>query len=256
MKTFWAFVLLLPALASAQRTTGVWDTAFRFAMDSADVASGKSVFSVSKPDVIVQVTKHHFGADMFEITAVQPGYPAELLKEQITRMCDILGVPARGLVAGTASIGNDPRLSSTKATFGTNGVIDREKGVLRITPIIQAFAGAPAPNTIHGITILFNGEEATPNVLRSYSTPGVRLQAVADQNPSVIEYRIQLLSQDPKQLELPDSSAVEQKAPQTSSTVQHSGVDWMLWVALTTGAAAAGVLVYFLMLRASARPRR
>jgi len=247
--------MALPMLVQGQHRRGVWDEAFAFALDSADVASGKSVFEITKPEVIVEVSKHRYGADMFSITAVNPNYPPDLLRLQAIRICEIVGTPARGLFAGTTSIRSDPRLNSTRATFATNGVIDRDKGILRISPIIQAFAGARPPYTVHGIMILFNGEQPTPNVLRSYRTPGLRLQAIAVQNPPVVEYRIQLLSQDPKLLEVPDSLPAEQE-PLTASTLPSSGADWSLWIPLLAGAAAAGVLVYLLMLRATDRTHR
>jgi hypothetical protein len=225
-------------------------------MDSADVASGKSVFQVSRPDVIVSVTKHPVGADMFEISAVTPNYPDVLMRRQIEKMCEILGVPARGLIVQTVRVGGESKITSTRATFATNGVIDREHGILRIAPIVQGFAGAPAPYTVHGMTIMFNGEQPSPNVLRSYSTADIRLQAIANVNPPVVEYRIQLLSQDPHELDVPDSTPAEQNGTPISSTVQQNGVDWSLWIALFAAAVAASVLAYFMLIRSSAKPRR
>lgn len=254
MKFLWALIVCLPALALSQG--GVWDSAFRTAMDASDVASGRSVFQVARPDLIIQVEKHRVGADMFEIVAVDPSYPAELLQEQANKMCDLLGVPARGLLVGKSTITGNPRLSSTKATFATDGVIDREKGILRIEPILKAFAGAPAPHTVRALTIMFNGEKPNPNVLKSFETEGLRLQAIANENPPVIEYRVQLLSQDPAQLSVPDAAPVEQKPVPSASTVQQNGVDWTLWISLFAAAAAASILVYFLMLRSTAKPRR
>jgi hypothetical protein len=257
MKFIWGIVLILPTLAFGQQGSGVWDSTFQFAMDSADVASGKPIFESAKPDVIVQISKHQYGADMFEITAVKPYYPVELLVEQINKMCDIVGVPARGIRAGQAGIGGDPRLTSTRATFATNGIIDREQGILRIEPIIKAFAGAPRPYTVHGLLVLFNGEQPTTHVLKSYMTPGVRLQGASLENPPAVEYRIQLLSQDPKLLEVPDTGVPpEQNQPQTASTVQQTGFDWLLWISLSAAAIASSILVYFFMLRATTKPRR
>ncbi|HVT13503.1 MAG TPA: hypothetical protein VHE55_14660 [Fimbriimonadaceae bacterium] len=257
MKLVWLAILLLPALVLGQQRPGVWDSAFRFVTDSADIASGKSAFLESRTDIIVQVKKHQFGADLFEITAVKPNYPADLLHSQVETMCSLIGVPARGLRVGSVGIAGSPRLTSTRATFATDGVIDRARGVLRVSPIIQAFAGAPEPYTINGISILFNGENPTPNTLRTYNGPGVRLQAIAMENPALIEYRVQLLSQDPKEVAVPDvpEPQSEQKARPTASTVQQNGVDWSLWIPLCVGAVAAGTLVYFLMLRASGKPR-
>ncbi len=257
MKLVWMAILLLPSLVLGQQRPGVWDSAFRFVTDSADIASGKPAFLESKTDVIVQIKKHPFGADLFEITAVMPNYPADLLRSQVEKMCSLIGVPPRGLAVGPVGIAGNPRLTSTRATFATDGVIDRKQGILRISPIIEAFAGAPEPYTVNGLSILFNGEQPTTNTLRTYNGPGVRLQAIALEAPTLIEYRVQLLSQDPKQVAVPDAPIpqTEQKTQSTASTVQQNGVDWSLWIPLFAAAAAAGTLVYFLMLRASGKPR-
>lgn len=246
---------LAPMLTFAQG--GVWDTVAKNLEDAADVASGKSVFQVAKPDIIIQVSKHRFGADMFEVAAVNPAYPPELLKSQLAALCDSIGVPARGLVAGKASIGGDPNRSATKASFATDGIIDREHGILRIEPIIKAFAAAPAPFTVHGLMISFNGESSGPSILKSFSSPGLRVQAIADQNPPAIEYRVQLLSQDRSQLNLPEpppAPTPEQRGVADTSTDRREGVSWILWLALILGAAAAAVLVYFITMRATAKP--
>lgn len=255
-RVLWILVLFLWVGASGQTHPGVWDTVYRFATDSADIASGKSVFQVAKTQIIVQVSKHRFGADMFEITAVDPSYPPDLLRQQAARIGELAGTPDRGLAVGKVNVGGDPKLASARATFATNGIIDRDKGTLRVSPIIQAFAGAPEPYAVHGMMILFNGERPTPNVLRSFATPGVRLQAVADVDQPSIEYRIQLLSQDPALLDVPDTARTEQKTPPIASTEQRNGVDWSLWIALFVAAIATGVLVYYLMMRASAKGRK
>src|SRR5579871_4178584 len=152
MRRVIAIIALLPTLAFGQSRSGAWDAIADYAGQSADIASGKSVFQVSKPDILVQVRHHPLGADIFEISAVQPNYPGQLMADQVNRLCQILNDPPRGLQVFSAQIGD---IRSTRATFATDGVIDPAHGVLRIEPIIQAFAGAPAPNTVHGLTILF-----------------------------------------------------------------------------------------------------
>lgn len=238
---------------------GVWDSAFRTITDAADVASGKSLFKVAQTDVIVQVKKHPYGADLIEITTVKPNYPVDLLRAQATKIGELAGTPDRGLIVASSALGGDARLTATRATFATNGIIDRDKGLLHLTPIVQAFAGAPAPYTVHGLTILFNGEQPTSNTLRSFSNAMVRLQAMALQSPPSIEYRVQLLSQDPADLVVPDSAQEappEQNPGPRASTVQREGVDWGLWIPLILAAGAAAVLVYFVMLRMTGKPAR
>jgi hypothetical protein len=243
-------------LAAAQDRGGAWDALFRYAMQSSDLASGKTVAEVARPDVIVQITRHRLGANMFEVTAVTPGYPTDLLHAQVEKLGQLAGSGVRGVAVGQYTIGGDRKLTFTKATFATDGIIDRERGILHVTPIIQAFAGAPAPYTVSGMQIIFSGETAGPKTLKSYSSPGVRLQAKENASPPMVEYRIQLLSQNPADLIVPDESVPEQNAPKIASTVQRSGFDWGLWIPLLFAAAAASILVYFLIVRAAAKPRR
>jgi hypothetical protein len=250
-----AFILGLSSFSVAQERTGVWDEAFQTASDAADLASGKSVFNVARPDVIIQIKHHTMGTDIFEISTVIPNYPPELLQAQVEKLCSILNVPARGLQVIKAGISGDSKVTTTRATFGTAGIINLEQGIVNLEPILQAFAGASEPNTVDGITIMFNEMKATPHMLRSFSSTAVRLQAISNENPPVVEYRVQLLSQDPAAIKVPSSAESEQKAPPVASTVQQKGVDWTLWIALIGGAVAAATLVYFLMLRTSTKPR-
>lgn len=249
-------LLIASTVALAQEKTGVWGEAFQQSSDAADRASGRVPAQGVRPDIIVQVKKHRMGADMFDIMAVDADYPPELLRSQVEKLCSILQVPARGLNVGHQKMAGADNITSTRALFATNGVIDTESGTLRIEPIVKAFAGAPEPHVVHGITILFNGLEAQPQMLRSLNTAGLRLQAVANVDPPVLEYHIQLLSQNPDDLDIPDAAQPEQNPPPSASSVQQKGVDWTLWLSLLAGAVAAGILVYFLMLRASAKPGR
>lgn len=255
LQLFLACVLGLLCVSTAQNANGVWDEAFQTAMDASDLASGKSLFNVARPDLIVQIRPHPMQADIFEITTVNPDYPPDLLQAQVEKLCSLAGASPRGLKVERTAIGGDPRLATTKASFATNGIIDQQKGTLNIEPILRAFAGAPEPHTIDGITIMFNGVKATPNMLRTFTNTAVKLQAIANENPPVVEYRVQLLSQDPDAILVPSGAPTEQKPPPVASTVQQKGVDWTLWIALLVGAAAAGILVYFLMLRTSTKPR-
>lgn len=211
--------------------------------------------TMPRPDIVVQVAEHRMGADMFVVTAVEPGYPVDLLRNQVKRMCELGGTPARGLAVGPVDLSGDPKLAFTKATFATNGFIDQKSHVLRLEPIAKAFAGAPAPHTIHVLAVTFNGEAVGPATLKSFTSDSVRVEATANQNPPVVDYRIQLLTQNPEAIRIPDRAQAEQKPAADASTVR-GGMDWGLWIILIAAAAAAALLVYFFTLRATAKPRR
>ncbi len=250
-------VLWTAMLAFAQSSLDpAWQDVYKYSIDSANLASGRSVFQVTRPDVIVEVFKHQLGADMFDVTAVDPAYPLQLLQDQCTKIGELSGHKIRGLAAGKYRVGNDPRMVFSKASFAIDGIIDRQAGILHLEPIIKAFAGATAPMTVKAISVIFNGEAPTRQTLRSFQNQDMRVDATVNKRPAMIEYRVQLLTQDPNALSVPDASPTEPVTVIPSTPQSRSGAKWIMWIALALAAVAAGVLVYFLLLRSAPKPRR
>lgn len=211
--------------------------------------------TMPRPDIVIRIAKHRMGADMFVVSAVAPGYPVDLLRRQVQRLGELGGTPVRGLGVGPVDLSGDPKLAFTKATFATNGFIDQKNHILRLEPIAKAFAGAPSPYTVHGIAVTFNGEAVGAATLRSFASDAVKVEATFNRNPPVVDYRIQLLTQTPEAIHIPDRAQAEQKAAADASSVR-GGWDWRLWIILIAAAGAAALLVYYFTLRATARPRR
>lgn len=227
MRAVCLLLLLLSALASAQP-------------------------SRSGTDLLITITPNaRTDTDLVEMSAVKPGYPQPLMQGQAEELGRRLGVPARGFIGQNYKIGAQV---FTKCTFGTNGLVDKQTGKLRLTPILQALVGAPEPFTVKGLIIIFQGVTPTTDTLKEFGSPGVRLVANATGNPPQIEYRVDILSQNPDEVTVPDGVR-EQKLPPTPSTVQHKGFDWSLWLPILAAALAASFIVYFLLLRASPRRR-
>ncbi len=204
-------------------------------------------------DLLITVTPNfRTGTDRVELAAVKAGYPQDLMQQQANALCRNLGSSARGFIGQNYKIGDQ---TFTKCSFGTDGLVNRTTGQIRLTPLVQAFAGAPSPYTVEQMIIIVQGMQPTGNTLREFGSKAVRVQTNSTPSPPQIEYRVALLSQDPADLVIPDERTPEQKTPANTSTQRQKGLDWTMWVAIFTAALAAAFIVYFLLLRTSTRSR-
>lgn len=216
--------------------------------------SQPSVFITTKADIVITVNKHDTGADIVEVSPVKRDYPPKLLNEQIMRLGENLKSSVRGLQMYVYQMDpKDRRLDVLKAKFAVNGIIDRENRVLHIEPIVKAFAGAPEPYTIKGMSLLFNGEAPVKGrTISKLNTSSLRAEAIfTDTMPAGIEYRIELLEQDPNKLRFPDRHEEPQKVVQASKGDKRA----LIVVLFGVAAVALGALVYFSMLRTAAKQR-
>jgi len=214
----------------------------------------RSLFLTVPPQVSVVVRKHQTGADMVFVTMLRSGYPEDLLRSQLQRLGELVGDVPRGLAvarvpAGTAA----KKLDFLKAEFAVSGLIDRQAGKVRLEPIVKAFAGAPEPYTIRGMMILLDGEPLTDRMIGRYEKQGaVRLEAMPSlgerELPAGVEYRVELLAQDPSKIVIPDSA--QPATPVAPPSEQERASPNVLVLILGAVAAlAVGVLVYLALLR-------
>ena len=220
------------------------------AQTSGGTAPG-GLFTTVKTQIAVRVWKHPVGADMVEVTALEPAYPGQLLRSQVEMLGSKLHSIPRGLTVFRNEI--SPGMSFTKATFAVDGLIDRTKHLLHISEVVQAFAGAPPPFTVTGMSIIYDGETPSANTPRSFDSRAVSLDSQLSTSPALIEYRVQLLSQDPGSLAIPE--VLEQKNDAAPSKAAKAGTDWTLWSLVAISAVAVFALVYSLVLKATAKPR-
>lgn len=212
------------------------------------------IFLKVKTDLTIVVHKHSTGADMVEITMRDPNYPADLLASQVGTMSSLLGTPARGLVVGKRSIqgGAGNQFSFVTATFATNGIILPDGG-FRIEPFLKAFAGAPAPFTIQGLTLDFEGQRPTKKTVQHFAPKnGVVVGEGRFTNTGVlkgIEYRVALLTQNPKQITFPDRYEPQKAAPPVPLLPKKDETKWLLILSFIGIGIAGGALVYFALLR-------
>lgn len=219
---------------------------------------GQSLFQTVRPDALVLVKKHPSGADIVEISMTAPGFPPEVLQERATAICTELGYGPHGLSVYTDQIGNESRsMQFLKARFGTNGLIDSQSGVLRLQPIVRAFAGIAAPHTVKGLAITFDGVRPTSQTLQKFKSKSVSLEAQYNPPPaSGLEYRIDITGQDASQITIPErAEPIAQKAPSESKTETQPTPTWITGLLLAVTALSFGALVYFGFLRFNARRR-
>src|SRR5688572_11977739 len=108
--------------------------------------NGTSLFLGGRPDATIRIKEHSTGAADVEVTILAADYPAVLLKQQMEDLGTRLGNAPRGLTVYSDQIrGASAKLAFLKAKFAVTGLIDRANSRLNMTPLIQAFAGAPDP---------------------------------------------------------------------------------------------------------------
>lgn len=211
-----------------------------------------------RQDVSVVVQEHErTGADLVTVTVLNPEYPADLLRSQIESIGRALQSEPRGLVLFEQKMGSGDgaELVFLKASFAVDGLIDRRLGELRISPILQAFAGAPEPFTVRGISLVFDGERPGPNTISAIETAGLRGEARVMPGDSGLEYRFELRTQDPKLLVVPDRRPEPTEVSEPS--VGRGFLPPWVWIAIVAAGVGAGLLVYLALLRAgSPRSRR
>ncbi len=194
------------------------------------------------PQATVVVRKHPMSADMVEITVLDPGYPAELLGQQVARLCETTGAPARGLSITRNSLGNGPNLVFLKATFATNNLVDVPSDSVNLQAIVRALVGGPPEHAIRSLLVSFPEGPLTANPLKSFRTNAVVLSGESVASPPELEYRIVALTQDPERIVIP----VRYDAPKAESAAGGGRRSRLPVLLALVGVAGIGVgaLVY------------
>ncbi|MDQ2986841.1 MAG: hypothetical protein M3R13_09005 [Armatimonadota bacterium] len=219
---------------------------FAALLAGASVAQDQPVLLSGRPDVIVHVRKSDIGADYVRIQALDANYPQELLRSQIEAIGRYNESQIRGLEVSYAGSGGSGRILS--ATFATDRLMDQAANTLELNAFAKAFAGAPAPNTVGVIAVMY--ETFTPSesvTVAQWADKNVEVSSHYDGNLKVVDYRIKLLSQNPEEVSIPTTIAESTKRSETTS---NKGFNPWLVTAIVAGAALLGLLVYFAL-----RPR-
>jgi hypothetical protein len=221
-------------------------------LGSAQTSNPPDLFTSLKTQITIRVSKHPTGADLVEITALDPNYPAETLRAQAEKICSEIGSTTRGLQVYKMSLGSGD-LTFLKATFGTIGILNGPQGI-KLQPLARAFAGGTGPSLVEGIDVIASGVTPLPDTLGRWDSKEVIVQGLPPAG-TVLEYRIKLLSQDPKAIVIPDLSN-PQAQNAASRGIQSGPSRWIIWILVVIGALAVGAIVYNLALRSSPRTGR
>ncbi len=217
--------------------------------DSDMEARRQALETMVSPQVNIRISEHATGAEIVEITMLDPEYPVSMVDGFAKKLGELAGSPPRGLKAGLVVIDEEKKLGFVRASFATDNLIDHVTQKLDLNTVIKAFLGAPEPNTIKTLQVVFEGEKPGARTLKSFTDPNLNYAVMGEvyQNPDSIEYRVNLATQDPQLINVPMNAdeAVKKKAN------PMSGPRITMPVAILIAAAgiALGALVYFAMLR-------
>jgi hypothetical protein len=197
-----------------------------------------------RPDVIVYVHGDPTGADLVRISMVDPKYPAETLQKQVNDLCAKLGEAPRALTIATYEMESVSGLKFLQANFGTVGLTDSD-GNANLAPLIQAFAGAPEPFTIHGMEVFYSDFDPPVKGPKDFTSSAVVVRGRMDNDPPQVEYSIKLLSQNPGEIMV--STKPPRAEPKVNQAPPAKSTPVLVWCLILIGGLAAGALVYFLL---------
>lgn len=203
------------------------------------------------PQVFVTVVKPQIGSDLVTVTAREEDYNPALLKFQCQQVGKFAGSESRGIEIKGANIGSQGTSGLVRATFACDGLINRENKSLNIDAIVKAFLGSPKP-MISSFLIQFEGEEASPQTIRRIVNQQYMLEGKNLTNPTGLEYRVEVLTQDTRAFTIPGSLS---EVPKVKETQPTNKLHPLVIPSLVVGLIAASALVYFAVLRPRPKPR-
>lgn len=213
----------------------------------------------SAPDAIVSVRRLPRGGELVSVGMRSSTYPPEVLRRQLNNLGQILGSGARGVTVRADSFRpGDPAATVIKGSCGVDGLIDRASGALNVQAVAQAFAGVAAPDTIHRLVLSFDGEVPGAKTIQRYTSPG--LAVFGRSLGSSVDYDVELRTQDPTKLVIPDTKTAEAAlaAAKQPPKLVSKPADPVVYVLVAVAGLAAGALVYCLILmlgrRSAGRP--
>lgn len=228
---------------------GVVTTAW--AQDGNSAPTEVSVPFSIPPQVFITVKKPEIGSDLVTITAREESYNPALLKFQCQQVGKFAGSESRGIEIKGADLGTQGTSGMVRATFACDGLINREKKSLNIDAIVKAFLGSPKP-MVSSFLIQFDGEVAGPQTIRRVVNEEYMLEGKNLTNPTGLEYRVEVLTQDTRTFTIPGSLS---EVPEVKETPQTNKLHPLVIPSLVVGLIAASALVYFAVLRPRPKPR-
>lgn len=196
-----------------------------------------------RPDIVITVKKSDVVADYVRLQALNPDYPADVLRAQIEAFGRCNGTQIRGLDVTYAGSEGPGRILT--ATFATDNLMNVAEGTLELNAFAKAFAGAEAPYTVSRLAVMYEGFVPKPNVtVAEWDDSSVEVSSHYDKNMKLVDYRVTLKTQDPEKISIPKVLTEPTKTAENPSSVVIN--PWSI-AAVVGGAALLGVLVYFVL---------
>ncbi len=225
---------------------------FLFICAGFGAAQTPSVFEGSRPELVFTIEKQPIGTEIVDVTALDPNYDQNLLRDQLMDLGKRLGDGPRGLsiVYSSSEQMKDPKAPSTdpkfvRARFGMAGLVEGDK--LKINPILQSVAGGK----VKEIAIVFVGEKASPYRLKDYKDDATEIKAQSIDSPPSLEYRAKLLSAKADDYKVPDSYDNPNQAGEAKKAPASQGGPsmYLIVAGVVIAAVSIGLLVYSRMMR-------
>lgn len=208
--------------------------------------------NLQRPDVMVSAFRHPVGADMVKVRMLEPGYPLETLRAQVTEFGRRLGCAPRGLYVYGELLGPQETLETATAVFAVDGFTVPSTGAVRLAPLLQAFVAVPAKSPLKGFLVSIDKFAPTSQTVRGWTSTGVEL-ARTDLGPDSVEFRVVVKSQKPEDIDVPDTA----QAPRATVPTQpkgRPGLNPAVWGVLAAGLVLGGALVYLGLSANRSRP--
>lgn len=223
-----------------------------FAFGQSETGPTETPFA-TPPQVFVTVSKDQMGADLVRVTVRDANYNPALLQFQCNTIGKFANGNARGIEIKSRSLGSESGGSVVQATFACDNLIDVKNDRLNIDAIVKGFLGSTSP-MVSSFLIQFEGELISNNSIQRYVDDTVMLEGRALTDPDGIEYRVEVLTQDTRAIQIPGSLA---EMPESQAKPQSkSSLNPIVIPILAIGVLAAGALVYFALLKPGHNKRK
>ncbi len=197
------------------------------------------------PQVFVTVQPQQVGAEIVTVTVRDENYDPALLQLQCSLMGKFAGTESRGIQVTETNLGSSGGNKTLRARFACPGLVDVASGKLNIDAIVKAFLGSANP-MISSFLIQFDGLTAGPETIRRIVNDQFILEGKSLVNPTGLEYRVEVLTQDTRSLQIPQSLS---EVPAEEARGMENKLHPLVIPSLVVGLFAAGALVYFAVLR-------
>lgn len=201
---------------------------------------GQSKFYGSvKPEATIVVKKHSMGSDLVEITFQGADYPQSAINDKMTRLGQALGNEPRNVASAVGD-------QVVKTSFAVVGLITDQNPKVNIAALALAFGFGERP--IRSFSVFFVDLVPDANTPKKWFAPhdAWMMEGVSMSSPKGLDYRVQINSNDPNEIYMPDSGTPT-KSPGKPESSGRSNI--FILGGIILGAIAIGLLVYSALLR-------